>query len=200
MHRPCPVQGNEDVADNLRHQTRGKDLLVLWLDCDREGEAIGFEVCSVFTRLTRLLCFLSTSISHPIRLAPCPSSARVGALQVMEICHDVKRSLAVKRARFSALVPSEIKHAINNTVAPNKREADAVEARSILDLRSGAAFTRYQTLLLQRAFDFKAQGFRQLDANGYERENLVISFGSCQYPTLGLIVKRHWCAHELFWL
>lgn len=50
MHARVPtlcaaaVQGNEDVADNLRHQTRGKDLLVLWLDCDREGEAIGFEV------------------------------------------------------------------------------------------------------------------------------------------------------------
>lgn len=111
----------------------------------------------------------------------------------MEICKSIKRTIPVKRARFSALVPSEIKSAINNTVAPNKREADAVEARSILDLRSGAAFTRYQTLLLQRAFDFKAQGFRQLDQNGYERENLVISFGSCQYPTLGLIVKRHWC-------
>eukprot|EP00892_Ulva_mutabilis_P010500 jgi/Ulvmu1/7822/UM004_0051.1 len=159
------ASGNEDVADNLRHQTRGKDLLALWLDCDREGEAIGFEV--------------------------------------MELCHGVKRSLAVKRARFSALVPTEIKQAINNTVAPNKREADAVEARSILDLRSGAAFTRYQTLLLQRAFDFKAQGFRQLDSHGYERENLVISYGSCQYPTLGLIVKRHWerKAHvpEPFW-
>ena len=38
-------QDNEDVANNLKHQTRGKDLLVLWLDCDREGEAIGFEVC-----------------------------------------------------------------------------------------------------------------------------------------------------------
>lgn len=111
----------------------------------------------------------------------------------MEICKNVKRTIGVKRARFSALVPSEIKGAINNTVAPNKREADAVEARSILDLRSGAAFTRYQTLLLQRAFDFKAQGFRQLDQSGHERENLVISYGSCQYPTLGLIVKRHWC-------
>lgn len=118
-------------------------------------------------------------------------------MQVMDICLNVKRSIAVKRARFSALVPSEIKTAINRTVPPNKKEADAVEARSILDLRSGAAFTRYQTLLLQRAFDFKAQGFRQLDQSGNERENLVISYGSCQYPTLGLIVKRHWCDNKV---
>jgi DNA topoisomerase len=125
--------------------------------------------------------------------APCASTTSA-PLQVMEICREVKRSIAVKRARFSALVPTEIKRAINTTVAPNKREADAVEARSVLDLRSGAAFTRFQTLLLQDAFDFAQAGVVQLDANGHEKDKLLISFGSCQYPTLGLIVKRHWCA------
>ena len=116
------------------------------------------------------------------------------AMQVMEICKKVKASIGVKRARFSALVPTEIKQAINTTVEPNKREADAVEARSLLDLRSGAAFTRFQTLLLQDAFDYAQAGVTQFEASGQQRESLLISFGSCQYPTLGLIVKRHWCA------
>jgi DNA topoisomerase III len=111
---------------------------------------------------------------------------------VLDICRAAKPSIGVKRARFSALVPSEIRKAINQTVDPNKREADAVEARSILDLRSGAAFTRFQTLLLQDRFDWAARGVFQVDRDGNARERLLISFGSCQYPTLGLIVKRHW--------
>jgi DNA topoisomerase III len=112
---------------------------------------------------------------------------------VLEICRHAKQSIAVKRARFSALVPSEIKKAINRTVAPNKKEADAVEARSILDLRSGAAFTRFQTLLLQDRFNWQQHGVFQTDKAGNVRDKLLVSFGSCQYPTLGLIVKRHWC-------
>lgn len=116
------------------------------------------------------------------------------AVQVIDICKQVKQTIAVKRARFSALVPSEIKKAINGTVPPNKKEADAVEARSILDLRSGAAFTRFQTLLLQDRFDWQYHGVFQTDRAGNVREKLLVSFGSCQYPTLGLIVKRHWYA------
>ena len=114
-------------------------------------------------------------------------------MQVIDVCRSVHATLTVKRARFSALVPNAIRQSINNVRDPNKREADAVEARSILDLRSGAAFTRFQTLLLQNAFDFEAAGIRQTDNSGNEREKVLVSFGTCQYPTLGLIVRRHWC-------
>jgi DNA topoisomerase III len=55
-------------------------------------------------------------------------------------------------------------------------QAYAVEARILLDLRIGAAFTRMQTRTLQ-------QRFRQLTE--------VISYGPCQFPTLGFVVSRY---------
>jgi DNA topoisomerase III len=45
-----------------------------------------------------------------------------------------------------------------------------------IDLRAGAAFTRWQTLRLQRKF----AGMR----------DQLISYGPCQYPTLGFVVER----------
>ncbi len=73
----------------------------------------------------------------------------------------------------------------------------AVDARQELDLRIGASFTRYQTLRLRQKF----QGSHLarvllrvipclspsfpigLDEN-------VISYGPCQFPTLGFVVER----------
>jgi DNA topoisomerase-3 len=58
------------------------------------------------------------------------------------------------------------------------KQVDAADARMELDLRIGAAFTRYQTLLLQPKFP--------------ELSKKLISYGSCQFPTLGFVVDRYW--------
>lgn len=55
--------------------------------------------------------------------------------------------------------------------------SDAVDVRSELDLRIGAAFTRFQTMRLQKVFP------RTL-------ADMLISYGSCQFPTLGFVVER----------
>ena len=51
------------------------------------------------------------------------------------------------------LIPSrQIHHAAQHPIELDRAQADAVEARILLDLKVGAAFTRMQTLALQRQF------------------------------------------------
>ncbi len=71
-------------------------------------------------------------------------------------------------------------------VQPNALDAAAVDARQEIDLRVGASFTRFQTLLLQEKFDWAAAGL----------EKPIISYGPCQFPTLGIIVQRAWCGGD----
>ena len=138
---------NKKIAENLHRLARRAQWLVLWLDCDREGENIAFEV--------------------------------------MQVCREANPNLLVRRARFSALIPREIFHAINNLVEPNASESAAVDVRQEIDLRIGSSFTRLQTLLLQDRFDWSPL----LQAG---RDRMLLSYGPCQFPTLGLIVKREW--------
>jgi DNA topoisomerase-3 len=48
---------------------------------------------------------------------------------------------------------------------------------SVIISSSGAAFTRFQTLRLQKVFPQKLS-------------DSLISYGSCQFPTLGFVVER----------
>lgn len=60
---------------------------------------------------------------------------------------------------------------------PNKYLADAVKARQEIDLRIGASFTQLQTL------SFK-------DVLFGNNTGKVLSYGPCQFPTLGFVVDR----------
>lgn len=130
-------------------------MLVLWLDCDREGENIGFEV--------------------------------------VQICQKANQRLSIEagtiiRARFSDYTPTSIFRAMQNPTLPNIHDSLAVDARQEIDLRIGAAFTRFQTMRLRRQF-----------ANMPKN----ISYGPCQFPTLGFIVERWFkiqnFVQEKFW-
>ncbi|XP_021641234.1 DNA topoisomerase 3-alpha isoform X3 [Hevea brasiliensis] len=134
-----------DIKRTLEEEARRCQWLILWLDCDREGENIAFEV--------------------------------------MDVCGAANRHLTIWRARFSALIDREIHEAAQNLVSPNQWFSDAVDARQEIDLRIGASFTRFQTMLLRDKF---------VIGSAQDDRNLVLSYGPCQFPTLGFIVERYW--------
>ncbi|KAI3451633.1 hypothetical protein Pfo_008298 [Paulownia fortunei] len=138
-------QDKSDIEKTLEEEARKCQWLILWLDCDREGENIAFEV--------------------------------------VEVCTRANRNLNIWRARFSALIDREIHYSVQHLVRPNQLFADAVDVRQEIDLRIGASFTRFQTMLLRDAFvlDFTT-----------DDKNVVLSYGPCQFPTLGFVVERFW--------
>jgi DNA topoisomerase III len=141
---------HRQLVTSLRQMAARADWLVLWLDCDREGEAIAYEV--------------------------------------MEVCLGSNRRLEVFRAHFSALSRTDLVRACDTLGRPNQALSEAVLARSEIDLRIGAAFTRWLTLRFQNQLG----GGRKL-----------VSFGPCQFPTLGFIVAAYLARNnfvpENFW-
>lgn len=95
----------------------------------------------------------------------------------------------IKRARFSNIERAHILQAARNPIDLDDRQVDAVSARIELDLRIGYAFTRFQTKLIQPL--------------GGPLAHSTISYGSCQFPTLGFVVDRYFRVQnfvpESFW-
>eukprot|EP01125_Pyxidicula_operculata_P019709 TRINITY_DN7166_c1_g1_i2.p1 TRINITY_DN7166_c1_g1~~TRINITY_DN7166_c1_g1_i2.p1 ORF type:complete len:1024 (+),score=145.16 TRINITY_DN7166_c1_g1_i2:47-3118(+) len=135
-------EDKKDLVRNLQNEAKRAQWLVLWLDCDREGENIAYEVIS--------------------------------------ICSQAKKNLDIWRAKFSDVNPQTLRHAVQNLQRPNKYDSLAVDARKELDLRLGAIFTRFQTLRFANKFS--------------ELSDELISYGPCQFPTLGFVVDRFWQA------
>ncbi|XP_029432031.1 DNA topoisomerase 3-alpha [Rhinatrema bivittatum] len=138
VEKYCP-DSYVDIKRTLEREARQCQALVIWTDCDREGENIGSEI--------------------------------------IQVCRAVKQNLQVFRARFSEITPNAIRMACENLSVLDQNISDAVDVRQELDLRIGASFTRFQTMRLQKIFpDVLAQQ--------------LISYGSCQFPTLGFVVER----------
>lgn len=129
-----------DISNNLKNAARNIDMLALWLDCDREGENIAYEVIHIVSQVINL------------------------------------PSYSIRRAHFSALTKRDIEHAIQNLDYPRLELSEAVDARQEIDLRLGAIFTRYQTIRLRSSCPSVS--------------GLLLSWGPCQFPTLGFVVQR----------
>lgn len=147
-----PYKNMIPIERTLKREARNATHLIIWTDCDREGENIGAEIVDV-----------ATSSNNRVR---------------------------VWRARFSEITAHSIQQAISRLVALDERAAESVECRRELDLRIGAAFTRFQSMGLKREIPVL-------------KDLRVISYGPCQFPTLGFVVERYRAIEEFipeaFW-
>lgn len=130
---------SKECAKTIENEAKNCQVLMLWLDCDLEGENIAFEI--------------------------------------IDLCRKANPRIQVLRARFSALIPRDIFRTLRLPETPNSNMNEAVNARQEIDLRLGAAFTRFLTLRCKNKY-------RELvDVN-------LFSYGPCQFPTLGFVVDR----------
>lgn len=99
----------------------------------------------------------------------------------------------VVRAKFSNIERQHIIQAARTPIPLDENQAQAVSARLELDLRIGVVFTRMQTLKIKP----------WVVARTASEETKVISFGTCQFPTLGFVVDRYFMVKnfvpEPFW-
>ncbi len=140
ISKACRDEYGLKIKKTLEREIKWAKLLIIWTDCDREGENIGFEI--------------------------------------IDVCKAIKPNIEVKRAKFSEITRASVQRAMVTLAQPDALVSKAVDVRQELDLRIGAAFTRFQTMRLQKKFP------NQLN----ER---LISYGSCQFPTMGFVVERY---------
>jgi len=96
----------------------------------------------------------------------------------------------VYRAKFSSITQKDIVQSYETLRdGPNQNQSISVDARQIIDLKVGVAFSRFQSLHLKKRF---------LNLN-----QRMITFGPCQTPTLNFCVDRHFAIKnfrsEAFW-
>ena len=111
--------GKLRVVDHLRALAGECDHLILWLDCDAEGENIAHEVIGVTRRA------LEQKVAEGQGAYP-----------------DAEPSRRIHRARFSAITKEALRDAFCSLVEPDPALSKAVDARQELDLRVGVAMTR----------------------------------------------------------
>ncbi|KJH48145.1 DNA topoisomerase [Dictyocaulus viviparus] len=101
------TENMKNIANTLTEESANSDVLVIWTDCDREGESIGAEIAKVCLESNRRLDVYRASIKFDTVL------------------------------RFSEITPRAIEHAAKHLTRLDQKIVDAVDCRSQLDLRIG---------------------------------------------------------------
>ncbi|CAI5758618.1 unnamed protein product [Candida verbasci] len=133
----------KEISDNIANEARTCDKLMIWTDCDREGEYIGKEIFDAAKTYNKNIVISNTW-----------------------------------RSKFSHLERNHVIAAAKNPIQLDMKAVAAVSCRMEIDLKVGASFTRLLT------DNFKNSGI-------IEKEKGLISYGTCQFPTLGFVTDRY---------
>jgi DNA topoisomerase-3 len=173
VERIQPDNGKSCIPEHLVSEAAQCHVVVLWLDCDREGENICYEV---------LENVLPNLVQHPRITAP--------PLPEFPPEETYRNDPRVWRVHFSSLAPADLAKAFSNLRKPNPWESRCVEARQEIDLKVGVALTRLITSSLR-------DSVTDLCPAREDGKGPMISYGPCQTPTLGFCVQR-WDAIQRF--
>lgn len=166
VERIEPDNGKSKMPAHLAGEAAKCHAVALWLDCDREGENICYEV---------LQNVLPNLWPHP-RLPAAP--------QLLDPQEDnFHKDPRVWRAHFSSLAPTDLAKAFANLRKPNPWDSRCVEARQEIDLKVGVALTRLITSNLR-------DHVSDLCPAREDGKSPMISYGPCQTPTLSFCVGR----------
>lgn len=134
----------------LEREVRQCQALVIWTDCDREGENIGFEVIDVCKAGGFSFEIVHGAVQQPlVKFLELSSRVCLTVLafwrgfggDFVMLCFistvAVKPNLQVFRAHFSEITPNSIRRACQTLTEPNINISDAVDVRQELDLRIG---------------------------------------------------------------
>ena len=178
------------VVDHLRALAADADHLVLWLDCDAEGENIAHEVIGVTRRAMELAAARRAVESGAVPQPAAQSAVDIGMEADLNLGADSERDpeanvamRRVHRAIFSAITPDALSAAFRALgrpeAVPDPLLSRSVDARQELDLRVGVAMTR---LLTWRCVGAARRHFAPATK--------LVSYGPCQTPTLHFCVER----------
>ncbi len=151
------LQEKTGLLQTLEEEARRCQWLVLWLDCDREGENIAYEVVDVcHTTNPRLNIWRAhfsalierSGIIDPLLCAlipflegiPCPLLF-LQSIEMLLFLHPslwlANFSCSTSTSFFLELICRDIHHAAQHLGRPNKMYADAVDARQVLLKETG---------------------------------------------------------------
>ncbi|VDM36497.1 unnamed protein product [Toxocara canis] len=214
------ISGMEPIRETLVEESRRSDVLVIWTDCDREGEGIGAEVASVCLSIKPNMPVYRARFSEITGAAIWRALNNLGRLddRVVDAVECRQVTFFSYGALFSAIVGKGAK--ICRFLGIHH---GSYSRMSELDLRIGAAFTRLQTLHLRYfllcsvliAFGihyYETDAYLVMLTSPQSCNNFasifrefkdIVSYGSCQFPTLGFVVERFKAIQEFvvesFW-